>query len=202
MRITKIEIHNYKSIKEPVEINFYNGLPTVLIGKNGSGKTNILEALSAIAEANGNYFGLRKELSMSYKVHIRLEKEDAEKLFSGKSTDEKCEFAACSGEDCKIDRIESESLVPLLRSEIDEIYDLAGELKGALDTYKEQLNKSAYNERNDQPLRGYQIADFQDSTTNYDTIKFQVEFVLEQAKKLAESLLHIVSLCSRSGFML
>lgn len=85
MRITKIEIANYKSIKEPVEINFYNGLPTVLIGKNGSGKTNILEALSAIAEANGNYFGLRKELSMSYKVHIRLEKEDAEKLFPGKS---------------------------------------------------------------------------------------------------------------------
>lgn len=202
MRITKIEIQNYKSIKEPIAINFYNGLPTVLIGRNGSGKTSILVALNAIAEANGNYFGLRKELSMSYKVHIRLEKEDAEKLFSGKSTDEKCEFAACSGEDCKIDRIESESLVPLLRSEIDEIYDLAGELKGALDTYKEQLNKIAYNERNEQPLRGYQIADFQDSTTNYDTIKFQVEFVLEQAKKLAESLLHIVSLCSRSGFML
>lgn len=69
MKITKIEIHNYKSIKEPVEINLYNGLPTVLIGKNGSGKTNILEALSAIAEANGNYFGLHKELPLKYKVH-------------------------------------------------------------------------------------------------------------------------------------
>ena len=62
MRITKIEITNYKSIKEPVEINFYNGLPTVLIGKNGSGKTNILEALSAIAEANGNYLGPRRDI--------------------------------------------------------------------------------------------------------------------------------------------
>ena len=190
MRITKIEITNYKSIKEPVEINFYNGLPTVLIGKNGSGKTNFLEALSAIAEANGNYLGLRKELPMSYKVHIRLEKEDAERLFPGKNIDEKYEFVACSGENGKIDRIESEYLVPLLRSEIDEISELAGELKDALDTYKKQLHKIAYNERNEQPLRGYQIADFQDSTTNYDTIKFQVEFVLEQAKKLAESLLH------------
>ena len=84
MRITKIEITNYKSIKDPVEINFYNGLPTVLIGKNGSGKTNILEALNAIAEANGNYFGLHKELPLKYKVHIRLEKEDAERLFPGK----------------------------------------------------------------------------------------------------------------------
>lgn len=89
MRITKIEITNYKSIKEPVEINYYNGLPTVLIGKNGSGKTNILEALSAVAEANGNYFGMRKELPLKYKVHIRLEKEDAERLFPGKSIDEK-----------------------------------------------------------------------------------------------------------------
>ena len=124
MRITKIEITNYKSIKEPVEINFYNGLPTVLIGKNGSGKTNILEALSAVAEANGNYFGLRKELPISYKVHI-----------PGKSIDEKCEFAACSGEGCKINRIESECLIPLLRMEIDEISELAGELKDALDTY-------------------------------------------------------------------
>ena len=189
MRITKIEITNYKSIKEPVGINFYNGLPTVLIGKNGSGKTNILEALSAIAEANGNYFGLHKELPMKYKVHIRLEKEDAERLFPGKSIDEKCEFAACSGEDCKIDRIESEYLVPLLRSEIDEISDLAGELKDALDTYKKQLHKIAYSERNEQPLRGYRITDFHDSTTNYDAIKFQVEFVLEQTEKLIKSII-------------
>ncbi len=189
MRITKIEITNYKSIKEPVEINYYNGLPTVLIGKNGSGKTNILEALSAVAEANGNYFGLRKELPLKYKVHIRLEKEDAERLFPGKSIDEKCEFAACSGEDCKINRIESEYLVPLLRSEIDEISELAGELKDALDTYTKQLNKIAYSESNEQPLRGYRITDFHDSTTNYDTIKFQVEFVLEQTEKLIKSVI-------------
>lgn len=184
MRITKIEITNYKSIKEPVEINFYNGLPTVLIGKNGSGKTNILEALSAIAEANGNYLGLRKELPMSYKVHIRLEKEDAERLFPGKSIDEKCEFAACSGEDCKIDRIESEYLVPLLRSEVDEISDLAGELKDALDTYTKQLNKIAYGD-SEHPLRGFQIINFKNSTTNYDFLKSRVELVIKEAEKFA-----------------
>lgn len=189
MRITKIEITNYKSIKEPVEINFYNGLPTVLIGKNGSGKTNILEALSAITEANGNYLGPRRELPMSYKVHIRLEKEDAERLFPGKSIDEKCEFVACSGEKCKINRIESKYFVSLLKSEIEKMIALGSKLKDTLDTYKEQLNKIACNERNEQPLRGYRITDFHDSTTNYDAIKFQVEFVLEQTEKLAESLL-------------
>ena len=186
MRITKIEITNYKSIKEPVEINYYNGLPTVLIGKNGSGKTNILEALSAIAEANGNYLGLRKELPMSYKVHIRLEKEDAEKLFPGKSIDEKCEFVACSGEDCKINRIKSEYLVPLLRSEIDEISGLANELKDALDTYTKQLNKIAYGE-NEHPLQGLQIINFKNSTTNYDFLKSRVELVIKEAEKFANS---------------
>ena len=189
MRIAKVEIQNYKSIKEPVEIILYNGLPTVLIGKNGSGKTNILEALSAIAEANGNYFGLHKELPLKYKVHIRLEKEDVERLFPGKSIDEKCEFVACSGEDCKINRIESECLIPLLRMEIDEISELAGELQDALDTYTKQMNKIVYGERNKQPLRGYRITDFHDSTTNYDAIKFQVEFVLEQTEKLIKSII-------------
>ena len=184
MRITKIEITNYKSIKEPVEINFYNGLPTVLIGKNGSGKTNILEALSAVAEANGNYFGMRKELPLKYKVHIRLEKEDAERLFPGKSIDEKCEFAACSGEDCKINRIESERLIPLLRMEIDEISELAGELKDALDTYTKQLNKIAYGE-NEHPLQGLQIINFKNSTTSYDFLKRQVEMVIREAEKFA-----------------
>ena len=184
MRITKIEITNYKSIKKPVEINFYNGLPTVLIGKNGSGKTNILEALSAITEANGNYFGMRKELPLKYKVHIRLEKEDAERLFPGKSIDEKCEFAACSGEDCKINRIESECLIPLLRMEIDEISELAGELKDALDTYTEQLNKIMYSE-NEHPLQGFQIINFKNSTTSYDFLKRQVVMVIREAEKFA-----------------
>ncbi len=184
MRITKIEITNYKSIKEPVEINYYNGLPTVLIGKNGSGKTNILEALSAIAEANGNYFGLHKELPLKYKVHIRLEKEDAERLFPGKSIDEKCEFAACSGEDCKINRIESECLIPLLRMEIDEISELAGELKDALDTYTKQLNKIAYGE-NEHPLQGLQIINFKNSTTSYVFLKSRVELVIKEAEKFA-----------------
>ena len=181
MRITKIEIANYKSIKEPVEINLYDGLPTVLIGKNGSGKTNILEVLNAIAEANGNYFGLRKELSMSYKVHIRLEKEEAEKLFPGKSIDEKYEFVACSGEKCKINRIESECLVPLLRSEVDEISDLANELKDALDTYKEQLNKIAYNEHDEQPLRGYRITDFQVEPLNAENV-YEIRIQLQNLK--------------------
>ena len=121
---------------------------------------------------------------MSYKVHIRLEKEDAERLFPGKSIDEKCEFAACSGKDCKINRIESECLIPLLRMEIDEISELAGELKDALDTYTKQLNKIAYGE-NEHPLQGLQIINFKNSTTSYAFLKRQVEMVIREAEKFA-----------------
>ena len=60
MELISIEIESYKSIKTPVTISFFDGLPTVLIGKNGSGKTNVLEALSAIPLANTNYDGDRK----------------------------------------------------------------------------------------------------------------------------------------------
>ena len=46
-----------------------------IIGKNGSGKTNILEALNAVVEANSVHFGVQKEPPLSYKVHILLEGE-------------------------------------------------------------------------------------------------------------------------------
>lgn len=122
---------------------------------------------------------------------ICLSKDDITRLFPGKNIDEnKCRFIACSGENCKIDRIESEYLVPLLNSEICEIHDLAGELKKALDAYIKQLNKIAYNESTDVPVRGFQITDFRNSTTNFDILKFQVGFVTEQAEKLADSLMH------------
>lgn len=89
MKIIKIEINNYKSIKEPVEIHFTDSLPTVLIGKNGSGKTNILEALSIIAEANGNYWGMSTKQALDYKLHIKLCKEDVDMLFPGEKSTRK-----------------------------------------------------------------------------------------------------------------
>ncbi len=189
MKITKIEINNYKSLKDPIEIKFYDGLPTILIGKNGSGKTNILEALNVIAEANGNCYGLNKDLSFGYKVYMSLSKEDIAQLFPGKEIDEnQCQFIAYSGENCKIERIESADLIPLLKSEVCEINRLASDLKAALVTYTEQINKVACNEREDLPVRGFQITDFKNSTTNYYRLEIQVRRVLEQAEKLAESL--------------
>lgn len=190
MKITKIEIDKYKSIKEPIEINFYDELPTVLIGRNGSGKTNILEALDAIAKVNKNCMEMHGELLFSYRVHISLSKDDIARLFPDKKIDEnKCCFVACSGENGKINRIESEYLVPLLNSEVCKILCLADELEKTLDTYTKQLNKIAYKEESDVPVRSFQIVNFRDSTTNFRELKFQVEFIVKQTREFANSIL-------------
>ena len=190
MKIKKIVIRNYKSIKEPVEINFTDSLPTVLIGKNGSGKTNILEALSAIAEANENYFGIGRDTTFDYEVHMQLSDEDVAELFPGKNIDaSKCNFVAYPGENIKINRIESEYLVPLLNAEAVNIKSTAEELKKAVGTYKKQLEKTAYGERKELPIRGFEIEDFKNSTTSYDLLKYQVEFTVDKAEKFADSIL-------------
>lgn len=71
MKITKVEFSDYKSIKNPISIPFYQDLPTVLIGKNGSGKTNILEALEDILSSVQFY---KKDIS--YKADVELSRED------------------------------------------------------------------------------------------------------------------------------
>lgn len=50
MELTKIVIQNYKSIQSPVTISFSPNMPTVLIGKNGCGKSKVQEprAFSAV----------------------------------------------------------------------------------------------------------------------------------------------------------
>lgn len=89
MEVQKIKILNYKSIKEPIEIPFFNngGLVT-FIGKNGSGKTNILQAIrKTIVKQTGYYRGEKEAISSQYT--LKVTKEEKEKYFSSVSV-EKC----------------------------------------------------------------------------------------------------------------
>ena len=121
MKLIKIDINNYKSIVTPVSVNFQDGLPTVLIGKNGSGKSNVLEALEHIASTNSSLPGKYGAGGLRFKAHIRLEKDEFSKLFpSEEYLEEKATFAAYSStkDTLHIDTIESESIVPLLKKEL------------------------------------------------------------------------------------
>lgn len=189
MKLIKIDINNYKSIASPVSVNFQDGLPTVLIGKNGSGKSNILEAFEHIASTNTNLPGKYSAGGLRYKAHIRLEKDEFEKLFPSEAySEEKATFAAySSGKDTlHIDTIESEHIVPLLKKELADIRTIADELKVAMEEYEKALQKLACDDYVSLSLRGYELVDGKGNTTNYEFLKSRASFFVNQVKRLAE----------------
>lgn len=81
MKLTQIDILKYKSIKQPVSIVFNECQVVTLIGKNGSGKTNVLEALNYIFEANAHSrLYPRLPDNLNYRVHIELNEEDVKSI--------------------------------------------------------------------------------------------------------------------------
>ena len=113
MKLIKIDINNYKSIASPVSVNFQDGLPTVLIGKNGSGKSNLLEAFEHIASTNANLQGKYSAGGLRYKAHIRLEKDEFAKLFPSEAySEEKATFTAYSSSVIKIPLKEETKTTP------------------------------------------------------------------------------------------
>lgn len=191
MEVTKIEINNYKSIKRPVTIQFHKGLPVVLIGKNGSGKTNILEAIEAIAMANSSRFGMSREVKFDYKVYITLSESDIKNLLPDvQYNKERCEMIAYNGQDgLRIDRVQSDYVVPLLKQEIEDVRSLAEKLHKAVKTYERQLIKISHSERGELPIHCYEVSDHRDSTTNYEMLKWNASFTIDQVKKTTEALI-------------
>ena len=186
MELTKIEIENYKSIKSPVAITFSKDLPTVLIGKNGSGKSNILEAIERIAATNSNLSGRYEPKGLKYKVYIRLDEMEFSDLFSDEIySEEKATFVAFStGERFVINAIESKTIVPLLKKELSDLREIAQELDEALKVYEEQLSKIACEEYDPLHLRGYEVIDFKGNTTNYQKVEWSARFLIDQIERV------------------
>ena len=87
MRITQIDILKYKSIKKPVSIYFNEGKVVTLIGKNGSGKTNVLEAIKYAFSRNQFYGREKAECEIQY--HIELTDDELEEYFSYVQTEDR-----------------------------------------------------------------------------------------------------------------
>lgn len=190
MELISIEIESYKSIKTPVTI-FFDGLPTVLIGKNGSGKTNVLEALSAIALANTNYYGDREKGQIAYRAHIQLTEEDVTAMLPEVVYDkDKCEVIAySSGNDLKIDRLHSEYIVSSIKKEIVDIRDLALQLKDAVDSYEKQLAKISHNGYEELPIHCYNLKDSNGGLTNYNILFYQTEYFINHVSEFLDKML-------------
>lgn len=80
MYLTRIDILKYKSIKNPVSIYFNEGKVVTLIGKNGSGKTNVLEAIK-YAMSKSHFYG-RDKIECEIKYHIELTDKELDEYFS------------------------------------------------------------------------------------------------------------------------
>jgi AAA15 family ATPase/GTPase len=91
MKLREITISNYLSLKE-VMLSF--GDLTILVGKNGSGKTNILEALyrfftdfntigGGISVNLNDYYWFDRDTTKPIRIAVKLElsEEDFEKIF-------------------------------------------------------------------------------------------------------------------------
>ena len=188
MELTRIEIENYKSIKSSITIALLEGLPTILIGKNGSGKTNVLEALSAIALANSNYYENREKEQPSYRAYIQLSEEDIAAMLPDVVYDKnKCEIVAySSGSDLKIDRIRSEYIVSSIRKEIADIRDLVLQLKESVDSYEQQLTKishDGYDELN------FKLKESNGRLTNYNQLHWHAEQFIKNTRTILDEML-------------
>ncbi len=87
MQLTQIDILKYKSIKNPVSVYFNKGKVVTLIGKNGSGKTNVLEAIK-YAMSKNHFYG-RDKIDCEIKYHIELTDDELDEYFSCVQTEKK-----------------------------------------------------------------------------------------------------------------
>ena len=188
MELIKIEIENYKSITAPICIEINKNLPVVLIGKNGSGKSNVLETLEHIASTNSNLPGKYSAGELRYKAYLRLDSSEFAKLFPNEEySEEKAEFSAYSSakDGLHINTIESDTIVPLLRKEFDNVLELTNELEKAVTSYEKTLEKIACD---DQDSISYNIFNAKGNTTNYWALKNMSQFFIEQIRQLSNSL--------------
>lgn len=80
MELKSIEISNYKSIKSPIKIDLTGGKPTVFTGKNGCGKTNLLETIHIALSERGRYFDGAGDVKI--KRTYKLDKTEMQEFFS------------------------------------------------------------------------------------------------------------------------
>ena len=183
MELTKIEIENSKSIKSPITISFTEGLPTILIGKNGCGKTNILEALSYIVWGRPWYPDLQNVEFPKYRAYIQISKKEVIPTHI-KYDKSKGEIVAYDiGKGLEIDRLE-EHLPPLIKEQCAKISELISKLQETLGKYKEQIEKIAHKGNGfESKLCCYQIYDNENRLTTYTKICSDTELFIKNIER-------------------
>ena len=183
MKLEKIIIKKYKSILNPIEIKF-NHNELVLIGKNVSGKTNLLKAIQ-IALKNKS-----QSPNIDFEIYLRLTEDEQKKYFDCiKSSDEDKIFKVICNKatnyQIKIQSTLIQSSLSQLKKEIEQLYE---EFKKATNSYLSNLKAIEENETNMFILPEFKIKNENGSITNitkntFDYIDNTIKNKLDNLKK-------------------
>ena len=188
MRLVAITPEGYRSIKEPVRIDFCRDLPTVLVGKNGSGKTNILSALEWITQNVRSEIAPHGEGPQGWTAELLLSTEDLAELFPGRTDlPDGLPITVRSGENGRIGQICSKELTALLHEERDAMTAQANALERALDSYEQQLAAIAGDDDEIDPVHWFAATDHRSLSTNYSALCLRLRYKLDLAREMADA---------------
>lgn len=188
MRLVAITPEGYRSIKEPVRIDFCQDLPTVLVGKNGSGKTNILSALEWIAKNARSEIAPHGEGPQGWTAELLLSTEDLAELFPDRTDlPEEMPITVRAGADGRIGQICSKELTALLHEERDAMTAQANALARALDSYERQLAAIAGDDDEIDPVHCFAATDHRGRLTDHGELCRRLACTLDRARKLADA---------------
>lgn len=168
MRIRKIKLGNYKSLKQSQNIDLSSQLIT-LIGKNGSGKTNVLDALFTLFDTRMT----NERSKMDFRFYIELSDDDLTSFKDMISIDESektIEAYYSPGKSelgININRIKSTLLNGLMHATEESIYSISKELKKEINSYKKL------------------ISDLAEEGYNYGKLTIDVDFSVEDISNLS-----------------
>lgn len=182
MKIKSVTINKYKSITKPVTINFDENL-IVFIGKNGSGKSNILEALNCIFSQNAT--SRRSPLSLADldgEINLELTEEEQNilKKFSDFDGEGMVTVLIKEGQISTSYTIRDLQFVTVLRNQYNAIINQGNKVIDALQAYAEKLKSILSNV--DDALKNY--TNFRDVYYGSGSEIYKIEDVINCIKRI------------------
>ncbi len=170
MRLERVRIKGYKSIVEWIDLKICKNIGTI-IGQNGSGKTNILEAIT-IALKNIYYDDV--ECDFLYQLYFTLTKDEFSKFFPEFEYTQENSLLLISNEglDSKILRLRSKKIELYKEKIFDAAQEYLSVIKKDLKLYKDTINE--FQEMRDKYLRdGFKhravVSRYKVNTTTHET---------------------------------
>ncbi len=143
MKLQKIQINEYKSIKNPIEVSLSeDGSLITFIGKNGSGKTNILQALRRTLVKSSGYSRLGKETIKS-QYTLKVVEGEKKQYFSVRNMQDVSDeiIVDFSGNDAEVKKVQAPILSVSIETYKNKLENLLEKLKRARREYIRKLKE-------------------------------------------------------------